>query len=88
MFAELDTLIEAIAGSDGFWGVGDGFKRLGAGVLVAREEPAGDAGEGFLLAEGWAGRSLQDEGQWWGRDEGVGMGRGGGGGFFIDGFEH
>jgi hypothetical protein len=55
--------------------------------IGCREEPVGDTGKGFLLAERWVRRGLKDKRERWRRDEGiVDTGRGHGSSFLVDWF--
>lgn len=85
MFAQLNALVEPVAGGDGFRGVGYCFQGLVLGIVWGREEPVRDAGEGFLFSEGWPRMGLKDQRKWWGRDERV-LVRGGRCDFFVDRF--
>lgn len=63
--------VEAVAGGDWFGEVGNAVEAYAVGVVVlVSEEPVGDAGEGFLFAEGEAaGLGLgrrEGEREWWG----------------------
>lgn len=78
---DINALVEAVTRGDGFRSVGYGIEGCVAGV-VGGEEPVGDAGEGFLLAERWADTCSKDERKGWRkhREGGIGVGRRGGNG--------